>query len=165
MRRFILGGLTAVLLVSIAPAASAAHHPGHHPAQHPVPNPWRGPCGTWHEGERDSGRTTPAIRVSRTRNLIVCLFGKFAPEDLSIALYVADRESHFYPGAANPSGASGVYQHLASCFPGRVSAYLPRSWLAPWIWAKGGPSVFNPYANVVVTLFMVRGSGWGPWSM
>jgi hypothetical protein len=101
--------------------------------------------------------------MMHTRNLIVCLFRKFAPSHLSTALYVANRESHYYPDAANPSGASGVYQHISSYFPGRVSAHLPRPWLASWIWAKGGPSVFSAYANVVVTLFMVKGSGWGPW--
>jgi len=97
------------------------------------------------------------------QRLVVCVFGTFAPGESVMALYVADRESHFYPWALNSSsGASGLFQHLASYWPGRAAAYLQRAWFGKGAWPA---SAFDPRAAAIVTAKMVAQSGWGPWSM
>lgn len=75
------------------------------------------------------------------------------PGGESMALAVADRESHFRPNAYNPSGCAGIYQHMLKYWPGRAAAYGFPGW-----------SAFNARANIIVTMRMVVQDGWGPWS-
>jgi hypothetical protein len=88
------------------------------------------------------------------RQLIRCAATRWSvPGGALMALYVADRESNYDPQAYNPSGAAGIYQHLLSYWPGRATTYGFHGW-----------SAFNARANIIVTMKMVHGSGWGPWS-
>jgi hypothetical protein len=131
----------------------------------PNENRWRGPCSTWQYGE---GLTTPALfnadleRSQRMmRRQIACVFDRFAPGNASTALYVADRESSFYPWAVNASsGCLGLFQHIGSAWSGRAHAYLWRGWFRRWPahWA-------DPRAQAIVSSRMVAAGGWGPWSL
>ena len=75
------------------------------------------------------------------------------PGGADLALYIADRESHFYPKAYNPSGCAGIYQHMLRYWPGRAASFGFQGW-----------SVYNARANIIVTMRMVHDDGWGPWS-
>ena len=88
------------------------------------------------------------------KQMIRCAARHFhVPGGVAKALYIAGRESHYYPGAYNAySGALGVYQHLSRYWPGRATAYGFRGW-----------SGFNARANIIVTMRMVRSTGWYPW--
>ncbi len=160
LRHLTIGVLAAVLLASTASPAAA--HPDH--------SRWRGPCDGWQNGENDTAATAVADRQRHTRNLVVCVFNRVSPGDLSTALYVANRESHFFPDAANPSGCLGVYQHQQAYWAPRA-ALVPRAWLSPYLWSTwsyGGvatASPFNPYVNVWATAIMVRSGGWAPWAL
>jgi hypothetical protein len=75
--------------------------------------------------------------------------------NLSVAksLSVAKCESNFNPKAYNPAGPwAGVYQQDTDYWPGRAKK-----------WGHKGESVFDPYANVDVSLKMARASGWHHW--
>jgi hypothetical protein len=103
----------------------------------------------------------PARGEQMMMRLIVCVFAVFAPGQSAYALAIADRESGFYPWAKNPySSASGVFQHLASYWPGRAAS-LNRGWFGKGAWPA---SVFDPRANAIAAAIMVRNSGWGAWS-
>jgi len=129
--------LTALLL--IVPAASAKATPPESRYSWVPPKicqvDWR--KGTWH-----------------VKQLIRCAADHWnVPGGVRMALYVANRESHYFPHAYNSySGASGVYQHLSSYWPGRAHAY-----------GFKGYSAFNARANIIVTMRMVKRYGWGPW--
>jgi len=75
------------------------------------------------------------------------------PGGADLALYIADRESHYYPNAYNPSGCAGIYQHKLSYWPERAASFGFRGW-----------SAYNARANIIVTMRMVHEVGWGPWS-
>lgn len=100
------------------------------------------------------------------KRLIVCVFGVWAPGQSVTALYVANRESHYYPWAQNPSSlCSGMFQHNLSAWPGRAHLFLWRGWFGRWpvSWA-------DPRANAIVAARMVNGDfdyppGWAPWGM
>jgi soluble lytic murein transglycosylase-like protein len=88
------------------------------------------------------------------RQLIRCAARRWTvPGGAGMALYVADRESNFLPGAYNPSGAAGIYQHLLSYWPGRATTFGFHGW-----------SAFNARANIIVTMKMVHRGGWDPWT-
>jgi hypothetical protein len=90
----------------------------------------------------------------QVRQLIRCAASHWSvPGGAQTALYIADRESNFEPGAYNPSGAAGIYQHLLSYWPGRATTFGFHGW-----------SAFNARANIIVTMKMVHHGGWGPWS-
>jgi soluble lytic murein transglycosylase-like protein len=75
---------------------------------------------------------------------------------LSVAksLSVAKCESNFNPHAYNPAGPwAGVYQQDTDYWPGRAKRF-----------GHPGESVFDPYANIDVSLKMARGVGWGHWA-
>lgn len=74
------------------------------------------------------------------------------PGGADLALYIADRESHFYPNAYNPSGCAGIYQHSLHYWPGRATSFGFHGW-----------SAYNARANIIVTMRMVSDGGWGPW--
>jgi hypothetical protein len=91
------------------------------------------------------------------RQLIRCAAGRWAvPGGAATALYIADRESGYEPGAYNGySGASGIFQHLSRYWPGRADAF-----------GFGGWSAFNARANIMVTMRMVHRMGsWSHWGM
>lgn len=127
---------------------------------------WIGVCSGWRLGENltpDMWNADPSRGELMMQRLIGCVFTNFAPGNSGIALYVANRESSFYPWAKNPSSsASGLFQHLASYWPGRAAAYLERGWFGKGAWPA---SVFDPRANAIAAAKMVAASGWGPWSM
>lgn len=64
-------------------------------------------------------------------------------------------ESGGNPGARNgSSSASGLFQQLATYWPGRAATY-----------GMAGRSVFDPWANAIVSAGMVRDTGgWSHWS-
>jgi hypothetical protein len=91
------------------------------------------------------------------KQLIRCAEGRWSvPGGAEMALYVANRESHFEPTAYNDySGASGIYQHLRRYWPGRANAF-----------GFGGWSAFNARANIMVTMRMVHRQGsWSDWGV
>ena len=89
----------------------------------------------------------------QVRQLVRCAANHWnVPGGSAMALYVANRESKFHPNAYNPSGCAGIYQHMLRYWPGRAAAYGFRGW-----------SAFNARANIIVTMRMVKRSGWGPW--
>jgi hypothetical protein len=70
------------------------------------------------------------------------------------SLSVAKCESNFNPKAYNPAGPwAGVYQQDTDYWPGRAKK-----------WGHKGESVFDPYANIDVSLKMARASGWHHWN-
>ena len=75
--------------------------------------------------------------------------------DGNAAVRVARCESGLNPSAKNSSSsASGIFQQLATYWPGRAAR-----------WGMAGRSVFDPYANAVVSAGMVAGDGgWRQWS-
>jgi hypothetical protein len=74
------------------------------------------------------------------------------PGGADLALHIADRESHYYPNAYNPSGCAGIYQHMLRYWPGRATSFGFRGW-----------SAYNARANIIVTMRMAHDGGWGPW--
>jgi hypothetical protein len=67
---------------------------------------------------------------------------------------VARCESNYNPRAYNPAGPwAGVYQQDTDYWKGRAKR-----------WGHPGESVFNPYANVDVSLKMARDWGWHHWA-
>lgn len=139
-RRFPAALLLASLLL-ITPAASltgAAHAREADVSSNLCKIDWR--RGEWH-----------------VKQLIRCAEDRWSvPGGAGMALYVANRESHFNPKAYNDySGASGIYQHLRRYWPGRAHAYGFDGW-----------SAFNARANIMVTIRMVHRMGsWSHWGV
>lgn len=155
MRRVLVAALIAASITAVSTPAHAA----------PREDRWHGACSTWREGETltpadwSGSEHRRAVAVARIERLIVCEFGKWAPGQSGVALYIADRESSFYPWSVNTSsGCSGIFQHIASAWPARASSYLER-----WEYADPTPSVFDARANIEVAAKMVASGGWGPW--
>jgi hypothetical protein len=88
------------------------------------------------------------------KRLITCAANHYGVS-VDMALYVANRESHFRPSAYNgASCAQGLFQHLCTYWPGRAHEYGFKGW-----------SAFNARANTIVTMKMVRRYGWSPWGL
>jgi hypothetical protein len=89
------------------------------------------------------------------KKLIRCAAHRWqVPGGARTALRIANRESHFRPRAYNAySGAAGIFQHLLRYWPGRAYTYGFKRW-----------SAFNARANIIVTMRMVKRTGWSPWS-
>ncbi len=123
---------------------------------------WHGACSTWFYGETlkpGDWHTRPLVAIARIKRLIVCEFDKWAPGQADHALYVADRESSYYPWAQNVTSlCSGLFQHMLTAWYPRVYTHLMRweyhDWLPPW---------YDPRANTEVAAKMVAEGGWGPW--
>lgn len=82
------------------------------------------------------------------------LVAEFFPPDLvALALKVMDCESGGDPAAFNPSGASGLFQHMPRYWSARSSA-------AGW----GGADIFDPRANVAVAAHLATTDGWWHWN-
>lgn len=78
----------------------------------------------------------------------------FQPEDVEVALVVAQCESNLDPTAVNPSGLhGGLFQHA-------ISAWDDRATNAGWEEA----SIFDPEANTAVSAWLVEVDGWWHWS-
>lgn len=109
-------------------------------------------------------RSTPVnVRRARMTALIHCAFRWGGiPSQIPEAVYVGDRESSLYPWAWNRSSdCRGLFQHMGRYWGSRARALLKRWWF-PNTWPN--VSAFNPRANVLVTVKMVRVGGWSPWS-
>jgi len=156
----------AINIASDVVAARWPMPPDPEPPWHPTWKPegrWIGPCEGWWLGEnltQAAWNEDPARGATMMQRLIVCVFAVLAPGQSAYALAIADRESSFWPWAYNPSGASGLFQHIASYWPAR-STLLNRGWFGKGAWPA---SVFDPRANAMVTAIMVRDGGWGPWT-
>lgn len=105
--------------------------------------------------------TAPAVRERRVARLIRCVFAENGiGGQASYAVTIADRESGLAPWAYNSSsGASGLFQHLRSYWPGRARALPSRQFPR-----HPDSSVFNARANAWAAARMVRASGWGAWT-
>lgn len=131
--------LTLALALALVPVLSLANPAGAREtkvAEHVCQIDWRD--GEW-----------------QVRQLIRCAADRWhVPGGMSMALYVADRESEFRPQAYNGySGASGIFQHLSRYWPGRADTF-----------GFGGWSAFNARANIMVTMRMVHRQGdWSDW--
>jgi len=146
MKKLLVGCLM-MAMVALAPSQAQANG--------------RGPCSGRYS---DVTPNMPLEQIQhRTQVTIACAERIWSvPGGLSSALFYANRESHFYPWAANPSGCLGVYQHMSRYWPGRVSAWIDRNWYSKWRWDQG-ISAFDMRANVIVTMRMAHSTGWGPW--
>ena len=84
---------------------------------------------------------------------IISLF--FAPEDVELALEVARCESHWDPGATNPSSrAAGLFQQIPRFWAERAAA-------AGW----AGADIYDSHANTAVSAWLVyEGGGWIHWA-
>jgi hypothetical protein len=180
MTRLFTIALLATALAVSTNAAAAGMQLGSWPVPKPEPTPqpeppkphsegrWIGPCEGWWLGENLTPKlwnSDPARGEQMMMRLVVCVFAVFAPGQSAYALAIADRESGFYEWAYNPSsGASGLFQHLASMWPGRAASYLYRGWFGKGAWP---PGPMDPRANAIVSARMVADPdiGWAPWSM
>lgn len=130
----------AVLLLAAAPA-------------HAAPS-WR------HRTCRYQGTSPRSWTRWEVRSTIRCAAAKWNVS-AATALYIAERESGFYPRAVNPSsGACGLYQfypcsswgsHWRAYAHGRHVGRVGRSWTN----ARSVALAATHYAHV---------NGWGPWS-
>lgn len=81
--------------------------------------------------------------------------------DFSRMLCIAERESGLNEHAYNASsGASGIFQHLATYWRGRVVAYRA----PPSLYVRPGASVFNARANVLVSARLMAMGQWFHWT-
>ena len=102
--------------------------------------------GTWTDREEH-----------RTARCIVEKFGVIG--GYPVLNSVIDCESGWYRFASNGGRYLGLAQHAASLWAGRVESFMPDAWkVGPW-WRWT-----NPRSQVVTTVRMVNGSGWGAWS-
>jgi hypothetical protein len=138
-RRFPAALLLTAVLLTVPVATSVAADRGTSYSGVPrkiCPIDWQ--KGTWH-----------------VKKLIRCAAHRWhVPGGAEKALSIANRESHFRPRAYNSySGASGIYQHLRTYWPGRAFTYGFKGW-----------SPFNARANIIVSMRMVHRLGsWRPW--
>jgi hypothetical protein len=139
MRRTFTAALVLTALLTLVPASHASARTTNDQATYnSVP---RKVCPIdWHRGRWF------------VKKLVRCASAHF---DVGVrkALHVANRESDFRPSAFNASScAKGIYQHLCRYWPGRAFDYGFKGW-----------SAYNARANIIVTMKMVRRSGWSPW--
>ena len=92
----------------------------------------------------------------QVKRIIKCAVAHYpVPGGASKALYIARRESRFYPYAVNPNGRfKGIYQQGTSWWDDRYHTYGFR-YLRP--------QILNARTNIIVSIRMVHRHGWGPW--
>lgn len=102
--------------------------------------------------------------------LIRCVINKFGPVPggIATALRIAHCESgdHLWPWSEY-HGSAGVFQQNTRYWVDRVDTFLKRQWFTKREWRALHvvPSgAYNPRANVIVSIKMAHGGGWGPWS-
>ena len=124
---------------------------------------WTQPKGPCSESRYKITRDMPlSVRQDKSRAVIRCAFGRFAPGQADYAITIASRESGLDPFAHNTwSDARGLFQMLGRYWDGRVSAYLERPWF-PNRWPS--VSAFSARANALVASKMVARGGWSAWS-
>jgi hypothetical protein len=115
-----------------------------------------GPCTSWHTYVRPAMPMTKI--VNRTKHTIRCAVDWVhgVPGGLSMAYCIADRESHFYPWAENPSGSTGVYQWISSTWYGVRERY-------PWLARHTMDTRFSMRSNVLFFARVAHNEGLGPW--
>lgn len=115
----------------------------------------------WRQKQCTYQSLEPGHWTYRENHLTEECFAKKLGVSVATAHYVVDRESGHNEKAYNSySGAAGLYQHLSRYWAGRVSAFdnlLDR-------YRVKNRSVWNPRANALVAMAMVRTSGWGAWT-
>lgn len=127
------------------PDPSSPPTPAPEPSPEPEPSPTPPP---------EPPPPPPDPGPGAVQQLIVDYFTPQGPDQVEIALCVAEHESHFDPNAQNPySGAAGVFQFMPEVWPSLSEA-------AGW----GGSSVFDAEANVAVAAWTVQHYGWSPWA-
>ncbi|MGZ5127928.1 MAG: hypothetical protein ACXWZU_09185 [Actinomycetota bacterium] len=136
VRRAALLALAVALTLGLAPAASAHHRAG--------------PCDV----HRLPGETV----VHHSKELIRCATAKWpVPGGAGRAVCIADRESGLVPTAASPGGDFlGLFQHMASAWPDRYTAWTWPGWQLK-------DDALNGRTNTIVTIRMANDGGWGPW--
>ena len=121
----------------------------------------RGPCD-----EERWLRITPQEWTSElVKGLIRCAANRF-DVDVSTAMRVADCESSFY-AFAHSNGNYGVFQQRGVYWPDRAKALLREDWFNKAQWDRIEDVPQGPYiarANVLLSMKMVRNTGWGDWS-
>jgi hypothetical protein len=125
------------LVLGLAPAAHAHHRPG--------------PCDV----HGSAGETV----AHHSKELIRCAVAKWAvPGGARRAICIAKRESGLIPTAASPGGDFlGLYQHMATAWADRYTTWTWPGW-------RLKKNALNGRTNTIVTIRMVNGGGWGPWS-
>lgn len=94
------------------------------------------------------------------RRTIVCATERWSvPGGASRALEIAACESGADLLDRSTDGYAGTFQQTVRYWPGRRATYNPDAWEQ-----QLHRSVFNPRANVVVSIRMAHAGGWGPWS-
>ena len=78
------------------------------------------------------------------------------PGGVRYAVYIAERESGFYPLATSPTGCMGIYQFARSTW-----AHLIRSW--PEMNRPYGTSAYNARGNVMRAIRTAHEVGWDAW--
>lgn len=86
-----------------------------------------------------------------------CAIAKWSvPGGVSKAQAVGACESEWWRLAVNGS-YRGLFQHAIAYWRGRVHDYRPPGW-------RLAPSWANSRSQIVVTVRMAHGSGWGAWA-
>jgi hypothetical protein len=95
--------------------------------------------------------------VERWRDLVteaVTHYGGFVPHDVNRMLWIMQCESGGDPNAANPSGASGLFQQMQTWWDNRAKAA-----------GFEGASPYDPTANINVSAYLIYRSpnSWHHW--
>lgn len=162
MRRFVAASLIATLLMVATPDISeaATSHNGRYHAR----------CA----GKRVRW-LRPALGVAVIERrvlklLIPCVYRRWGPPSgiaLSTVQCIANRESHGYPYARNPSGSSGVFQQVN--WDQRAEVWLRKRWfpghgLTPkWSFVRGPDGWTDARANTIMSIQMMDSVGLSPW--
>lgn len=102
--------------------------------------------------------------------LIPCVYHRWGPPrsvSLSTVKCIANRESHGYPYARNPSGASGIFQIID--WQTRARFWLRHRWfpghhLTPsWSFILGPMGWTDARANTIMAIRMMDAFGLGDW--
>jgi len=136
MRRVLFAALATLLVLSLAPAPSAAAGQDREVSHRICDFDWQE--GTWH-----------------VKQLIKCAARHWdSPGTPRKAVQVARCESHLRPDAYNPNGYAGLFQHATRYWPRRADHY-----------GVPDRSVFNARANAIVSVRMARAIGsWSAWA-
>ena len=94
------------------------------------------------------------------RRTAACVVDKFGVVGgLPTLMSIGYCESRWYRFASNGGNYLGIFQHAATYWPARVTSMMPDAWkIGPW-WRWT-----NPRSQVVTTVRMVNGEGWGDWA-
>ncbi len=107
----------------------------------------------------------PCVNL-RMRATIVCAV-KLWPSDLDALLYIAGRESGFYPGAVSPSGTYlGVFQIGSYHMPAWPAELMPQPWFRQWfpnVDYSDPAALLNGRFNVFLAVRFAHSLGLGPW--